>query len=329
MTKALKLALAALLSASAIAQVEAADYTMRLSHQLPVSHHVARALAQFAADVQASTGGTLEVQLFGGEQLYKATQNHAAVARGQIEAASIVSLQWGGTIPEMQALSIPYLMTSPAQLEKFPGSPAASLLESKLQEKGVKSIAWLLDANSTAFTSQKAPLVAPADFQGVKIRGLSRLVDSGMVAMGAAPSTMPGSEVYQGLQTGVIDAGITSPGAVYARRYYEVQKYAVVTPLLTVYQNLVVNPKWWAALPADLQAKVVAAAHKAELGLVPQDNGAGQKDVKLLEKMGMTVIVHSPEQSKTLEGVMQPVVIDEFLKTSADAEKLLALIKEL
>lgn len=329
MTKALKLALAALFSASAIASVQAADYTMRLSHQLPASHHVARSLAQFAADVQASTGGKLEVQLFGGEQLYKAAQNHVAVARGQIEAASIVSLQWGGTIPEMQALSIPYLMTSPAQLAKFPGSPAAGLLESKLEEKGVKSIAWLLDANSTAFTSQKAPLVAPTDFQGVKIRGLSRLVDSGLVAMGAAPSTMPGSEVYQGLQTGVIDAGITSPGAVYARRYYEVQKFAVVTPLLTVYQNLVVNPKWWESLPGEVQAKVVAAAEKAELGLVPQGNEGAQKDVSLLKKMGMTVFIHSPEQSKAMETVMQPVVIDEFLKTSADAPKLLALIKEL
>lgn len=323
------LALAALLASATTLSSQAADYTMRLSHQLPSSHHVAKALEQFAQDVKANTNDQVEVKIFGGEQLFKATQNHAAVARGQVEAASVVSLLWGGTVPEIQVFSIPYLMTSPQKLKAFYGSDAEELLDSKLQKKGVKNIAWLVDANNATFTSQKQPLIEPEDFKGVKIRGLSRLSDVGFIALGAAPSTMPGSEVYQGLQTGVIDAGVSSASAVYARRYYEVQKYAVATPLLTVYQNLIVNPKWWASLPEDAKAGVMKAAEATEQALLPISEEVDPEGVAKLKEVGMQVTVHTPEQVRALEAVMQPPVIAEFEKTTGDGKKLIEMMNQL
>lgn len=323
------LAFAILLSSVTGIQAHAADYTMRLSHQVPASHHVAKALEKFAEDVKTNTNGKVEVQLFGGEQLFKATQNHAAVARGQVEAASVVSLLWGGTVPEVQVFSIPYLMTSPEKIRAFYGSGAAKLLDEKLQKKGVTNIAWLLDANNSTFTSQKQPLIQPKDFAGVKIRGLSRLSDVGFIALGAAPSTMPGSEVYQGLQTGVIDAGVTSVSAVYARRYYEVQKYAVVSPLLTVFQNLIVNPRWWQSLPADAQDGVLKAARATELSLLPTSHEVDPEGVAKLKEVGMDVTVLDAEQIQALEAVMQPPVIEEFNKTTMDGKRLIEMIKQL
>src|SRR3546814_18947718 len=91
----------------------AADYTMRISHQFPPSHHTAKLMQQFAKNVATETGGKVEVQLFGAAQLFKPQQQHAAVASGQIESAIILSIQWGGTIPEMAVTQIPYFMSSP------------------------------------------------------------------------------------------------------------------------------------------------------------------------------------------------------------------------
>lgn len=323
------LALAVLFSGTALSQAQAADYTMRLSHQLPASHHVAKALEQFAEDVKTNTNDQVEVQIFGGEQLFKATQNHAAVARGQVEAASVVSLLWGGTVPEVQVFSIPGLMTTRAQVENFYDSPAEILLNGKLQKKGVLNIGWLLDANNITFTSQKHPLVAPADFQGVKIRGLSRLSDVGFIALGAAPSTMPGSEVYQGLQTGVIDAGASSASAIHARRYYEVQKYAVATPLITVWQNLIVNPRWWASLPADVQAGIEKSVQTAERQLLPESDEIDPEGVAKLKEAGMEVTVVSGPQLQELVSIMQPPVVEEFKKTTKEGEQLIGMIKQL
>jgi C4-dicarboxylate-binding protein DctP len=307
----------------------AADYTMRISHQFPPTHQTARALDQFAADVKASTGGKIEVQIFGAEQLFKANQQHAAVARGQVEAAAIVSFGWGGTIPEMNVMTIPFLMTHAEQLKKFPTSDAAKLLDEKMAAKGVKNIAWLVDANDAIVTSAKAPLLKPEDFKGVKIRGISKLFDNGLTAMGASPSAMPGSEVYQALQTGVIDAGITSCAAAYSRRYYEVQKFGVASAMLTAYETLVVNPAWWEKLPAEMQKNLMVAAHKAEATLLPTSDEVAPEDVKRLRDKGMQVTVLTKEQEKALAAVMQPPVIKAFGESSPDGAKLIGMVQKL
>jgi C4-dicarboxylate-binding protein DctP len=321
------LALATLLGASAAAL--AADYTMRISHQYPPTHQVAKALDQFAADVKAATGGKVDVQVFGSEQLFKANQNHAAVARGQVEAAAILNFQWGATIPEMNAMSIPFLMTHAGQLKKFPSSEAAKLLEAKMEEKGVKPIAWMVDANDGIFTSAKAALVKPEDFRGVKIRGLNKLFDAGLVAMGASPAAMPGSEVDQALQAGVIDAGFTGVDAAYSRRYYEVQKFGAASEIITAYSNLCVNPAWWSKLPPDLQKAVQDAAHKAEAALLPKTDGIPEASIQRLRDKGMNVTVLDAAQEKALADAMQPAVIKAFKESSPDGARLLELIGKL
>ncbi len=113
----------------------AADYTMRISHQFPPSHHTAQRLQQMAKDVAQETDGKVEVQIFGAAQLFKPNQHHAAVASGQLESAIILTIQWGGSLPEMAVTQIPYLMNAPAKQKAFLGSEAASILEQKLLDK--------------------------------------------------------------------------------------------------------------------------------------------------------------------------------------------------
>ena len=189
---------AALMTALCIAtHAYAADYTMRISHQFPPTHHTAKALDQFAADVKAATSGKVDVQIFGAEQLFKANQNIPAVARGDVESAAIVDLSWASTIPEMAVMTIPYLVTRVEQLGKFASSDLAALLNRKMAAKGVRNIAWFVDANNAIVTSSKKPLITPDDFKGVTIRGLSKLFDASLVAMGASPSAMRASFCFR------------------------------------------------------------------------------------------------------------------------------------
>jgi C4-dicarboxylate-binding protein DctP len=325
----LKPTLAALAALAFSASTLAAGYTMRLSHQYPPTHQVAKAIEQFAAAVEKNTDGKVDVQVFGANQLFKPKQNHAAVASGQIEAAAIINFQWGGTIPEMSATSIPFLITSAEALKKFPTSDAAKLLNAKLEEKGVHNIAWMVDANDGIFTSSNKPLIAPADFNGIKIRGLNKLFDAGLRAMGASPTSMPGSELYQALQTGVIDAGFTGVDAAFSRRFYEVQKFGVASPIISVYSNLVVNPAWWAKLPDDLKQGVMSAAGKAEAILLPTTDEIPAASIQQLRDKGMNVTVLNKAQQDALAAVMQPAVIKAFVASSPDGAKLIELIKKL
>ena len=315
--------LAAVLAGPVLAQ----DHVMRISHQFPPTHHTAIRLEQFAKDVEAATDGTVDVQIFGSAQLYKPEQNHAAVASGEIEAASIVNLQWGGTIPEMAVTVIPYLMTSPEAQKAFIGSEASKILDGKMAERGVQNIGWMVDTNDLVFTSSKGLLIEPEDFQGVKIRGLTPLFDEGLEALGATPVKLPGSEVYQALQTGVIDAGVTGVSAAFTRKFYEVQGYGTASPIFVAFDNLVVNPRWWNDLPEDIRAAIQTAADTAVESSIIKHDGIDPKAVEDLTSAGMEVHVLTEEEVAALRDIMQPAVREAFLaETGEEGEKLLSLI---
>lgn len=322
--------LAALAVLGLAGTASAAEFTMRISHQFPPTHHTALSLDQFAREVKDATKGRVEVQNFGAAQLFKPNQNHPAVASGKIEAAAILSFQWGGTIPEMSVSIIPYLMTSVAKQKAFIRSEAAKLLDAKMEAKGVTNIAWIVDTNDGIFTSNGKPLVQPSDFAGMKIRGLNKLFDEGLVAMGASPSAMPGSEVYQALQTGVIDAGFTGVEAANSRKFYEVQKFGVASNIILAFDNLVVNPAWWKGLPPELRDAIQKAADRAVARSIRKSDTIPPENIKVLNDKGMKAVALTKAQERIMADAMQPAVKKEFLRATApDGVKLLEMIDRL
>ncbi len=312
-----------------IAAAAKAETVFRISHQLPPAHHIAQLLEDFAADVEARTNGAVDVQIFGASQAYNPDQHHPAVARGEIEGAIAVNFQWGNTIPEMNVVTIPYFFTDLGRIERFPGSAAAGMLEAKLLEKGVRNIAWLYTTRQSIFTSSNRPLITTEDFQGVKIRGLNRLVDEGLVAAGAAPAAMPGSEVYQALQTRVIDAGLTDVSAAYSRKFFEVQEFGTVAPFFTVYFHLFVNPAWLDGLPEAERQAILEAAAAAELAAIPLTEATADAAIEQLQEAGMTLHLQTPEESAAFQAVMQPPVMEAFIASSPDAAAIIEAVEKL
>lgn len=306
-----------------------AETVFRISHQLPPAHHVAQLLESFAADVEARTDGAVDVEIFGASQAYKPDQHHPAVARGEIEGAISVNFQWGNTIPEMNVVTIPYFFTDLTRIENFPGSEAATMLDDKLLERGVRNIAWIYTTRQSIFTSSNKPLITVEDFKGVKIRGLNPLVDKGLIAAGAAPAAMPGSEVYQALQTGVIDAGLTDVSAAYSRKYYEVQQYGTVAPFFTVYFHLYVNPAWFDGLPEAEREAISQAAAALEAESIPVTEATAEAAIDQLQEAGMTLHIQTPEESEAFRAVMQPPVMEAFIDSSPDASAIIAAVEKL
>ncbi|MEP7183978.1 MAG: TRAP transporter substrate-binding protein DctP [Betaproteobacteria bacterium] len=309
------LAVAAFVVAGA---VHAQAVVMRISHQVPPAHHMTKLLEGFAADVKQRTNGGVEVQLYGSEQLAKAAENFPAVARGTIEAAMSVNFQWGTTIPEMSVTMIPYAMGDLERIKRFPASEARKFLDEKLAARGVKSVAWLYITRETIVTSSKKPIVALDDFKGVKIRGLNTLTDNALTAVGASPSAMPGSEVYQALQSGVLDAGLTDLSAAYSRKYFEVQKFGTVGPIFTIYFHMFVNPQWWAKLTPAHQASITAAAAKAEQEAIGVTEATAAAALKDLQGKGMTIHVQSKAEQDAWRAAMEKPVRDAFLKSAPE-----------
>jgi C4-dicarboxylate-binding protein DctP len=308
----------------------AAEFTMRVSHQVPTAHHMHKALLMFAEDVKQRTKGGVEVVLYPAEQLAKAGENFPGVARGAFEAAMSVNFQWGNTIPEMNAPAIPFFFTDLEKIKRFPKSEARKFLDELLAKKGVHSVSWLYITRISIFTSGKKPIKTLADFQGLKIRGLNSLTDNALKVVGAAPSAMPGSEVYQGLQSGVLDAGLTDISAAVSRRYYEVQKYGTVLPYFTVYFHMYANPKWWESLKPEYRAAIEAAAAKNEQDVIQITEDTAAAAVSQLKDKGMEITILSPAEVATWKAKMQQAVIDAFLKIAPqNGPKIIDLINKI
>ena len=316
MIRLLRLAVAATLviGTAALAQ----PVVMRISHQVPPAHHMTKLLESFAADVKTRTNGGVEVQLYGSEQLAKAAENYPQVARGTIEAAMSVNFQWGTTIPEMSATLIPYAMGDLERIKRFPTSEARKFLDAKLEQRGVHSVAWLYITRQTIITSSKRPIVAIDDFKGVKIRGLNSMTDKGLVAAGAAPSAMPGSEVYQALQSGVLNAGLTDVSAAFSRKYYEVQKYGTVGPIFTIYFHMYANPAWWGKLKPEYRQAIEAAAAKVEAESIGVTEATADAAIRDLQTKGMTIHLQTPTEQAAWKAVMEPAVREAFLKSAPE-----------
>lgn len=322
--------IAVLLATAASVTAAQATTQMRCSHQLPPAHHIAKVIDQWAAEVEKRSEGELDVQVFGADSLIKANDNILAVAKGDVECAFSLNFQWGKTLPLMNVTVGPYTMSSIEAWKEWPTSEAAALLEQKLAEKGVKNVAWMFQTNTSVFTSNGKFLQTPADFEGVKLRGLGPAFDTGLSAMGATTVTMPGSEVYQALATGVIDAAITDVAAAVSRKYYEVQDHFVVVPALGAYLHGYVNPAWYEGLSDKSKAALAEAGQEAAGWALEASQAAAASAPDELTSKGVQVHIATDAENDAFRAAMQPAFNEAFQKeTGDDGAALLTLVQKL
>ena len=303
---------------------------MRCSHQLPPAHHIAQVIDRWADEVEKLSEGELDVQVFGADSLVKANDNILAVAKGDIECGFSLNFQWGKTLPLMNVTVGPYTMSSIEAWKKWPTSEAAALLDQKLAEKGVKNVAWMFQTNTSVFTSKGKFLQTPDDFEGVKMRGIGPAFDTGLTAMGATTVSLPGSEVYQGLATGVIDAAITDVAAAVSRKYYEVQDHFVVVPALSAYLHGYVNPGWYDGLSDKSKDALSKAGESASAWAIEASMAAAATAPDELKSHGVNVHVATDAENEAFKAAMQPAFNAAFAEeTGEDGKALLDLVDKL
>ena len=240
-----------------------------------------------------------------------------------------MNFQWGKTLPIMNVTLAPFAFGDIELWRKWPDSQAAAFLGDKLLEKGVRNVAWLFTTNTSVFTSKGKALVKPEDFKGVKIRGLVPAFNDSLKALGAAPSSMSGSKVYQALATGVIDAGLTDVAAAVSRKYYEVQDHFTVVPVISVYFHAYVNPKWYDGLSDKAKAALDSAGKKAAGWAVEASTQAAAAAPDTLRGKGGTVHIATAAEIAALESIMRPAFDKSFTGGDADSSKLIELIKKM
>ena len=210
-------------------------------------------------------------------------------------------------VKEFEVFDLPYIFDNSDDLHKVTAGPVGQQLLAKLEPKGIKGLAYW-DNGFKSF-SLNSPMKAPADLKGKKMRiQSSKVLEEQMRALGSLPQVMAFSEVYQALQTGVVDGTENPISNLYTQKMHEVQKHLTMTEHGYLGYAVIVNKKFWDGLPADVrgqleEAMLQATRYANQIAKVENDNA-----LEAVKKSGKTTVyVPTKEERGAFKKVLVPV----------------------
>jgi C4-dicarboxylate-binding protein DctP len=272
-----RLAVAVLVSGlcviSAHAQT-AAPIVIKFSHVVALDTPKGKAAEKFKQLAEERTKGRVKVEVYPNSQLYKDKEELEALQLGSVQMLAPSLAKFGPLgVKEFEAFDLPFLFPDKASLRKVTDGSIGKKLFAKLDGKGFTGLAYW-DNGFKVMTLNK-PVAKPEDMKGTKLRiQSSKVLDSQMRALGAIPQVMAFSEVYQALQTGVVDGTENTPSNIYTQKTHEVQKYGAVTNHGYIGYAVIVNKKFWDGIPSDIRKTLEGAMKDA----TDYNNEVSQKD---------------------------------------------------
>ena len=270
-----RLLLSAALALAATGVQAQAPILIKFSHVVAPDTPKGRAAQRFKELAEANTKGRVKVEVYPNSQLYKDKEELEALQLGSVQMLAPSLSKFGPLgAKQFEMFDLPYLFRTEQQFVDVTGGKIGQSLLASLENKGIKGLA-IWSGGFHVFSANK-PLLKPADMKGLKMRiPSSKVLEASLRLMGALPQTLPFSEVYQALQTGVVDGTENILSSSTSQKYYEVQKHITLTNHTHTGYAVVVNRKFWEGLPADIQAALADAMKQAtdyEMHLVVQEN---------------------------------------------------------
>lgn len=281
------LILSAALSFNASAQ---APIVIKFSHVVATDTPKGQAAERFKQLAEKATNGRVKVEVYPNSQLYKDKEELEALQLGAVQMLAPSLAKFGPLgVKEFEVFDLPYIFPSKTALYNVTEGEIGKSLLKKLEPKGITGLAYW--DNGFKVMSANKPLRNPADFRGLKMRiQSSKVLDAQMRALGANPQVLAFSEVYQALQTGVVDGTENPPSNMYTQKMHEVQKHVTVSNHGYLGYAVIVNKKFWDGLPADIRSALDKAMKEAttfEKAIAQRDNDQALEAIK---KAGKTEI---------------------------------------
>jgi C4-dicarboxylate-binding protein DctP len=306
--RSLSVAVAAILLTVGAASAADQPIVIKFSHVTTPDTPKGRSAEKFKELAEAKTGGRVKVEVYPNSQLYKDKEELEALQLGAVQMLAPSLAKFGPLgVKEFEVFDLPYIFPDKAALKKVLEGPVGSDLFDKLRSKGFVGLAYW-DNGFKDMTANR-PLRKPEDFHGLKMRiQSSKVLDAQMRALGAIPQVLAFSEVYQAMQTGVVDGSENTPSNIYTQKMYEVQKYLTVSDHGYIGYAVITNLKFWDGLPADIRQKLEEAMEEA----TAYNNEIAQKDnddaLAAIQASGKTEILQlSPAEKAEWKKALLPV----------------------
>ncbi|HIP53918.1 MAG TPA: DctP family TRAP transporter solute-binding subunit [Sulfurimonas autotrophica] len=241
----------------------AAEYVLKFSHVVSPNTPKGKAADFFEKRLEELSGGKIDVQVYPSKQLYNDKAVLKAIKLNSVQMGAPSFSKFGKIVPQLALFDLPFLFKDIDHLHRVQDGEVGKKLKEMVTKKGFVALNFW-DNHFKHLSSSKKALVAPADAKGQKFRIMSsKVLEAQFQAVGANPQMMPFSEVYSGLQQGVIDGQENTFSNIYTKKFYEVQTDLTVTNHGYLGYLVVLSKKFWNSLTPELQKNVVQAMNDA------------------------------------------------------------------
>ena len=325
-TKGLSIVLAtAMLTSSGIAL--SADRELKASHQWPGGKGDIRdeMVQMIARDVNDANIG-IKIKVYPGKSLYKPKEQWGAMTKGNLDMTAFPLAYAGGRHPEFNLTLMPGLVKNHEHAQRLNKSEFMNRIKKIMDDAGVIVLAdtWL----AGGFVSKKNCILNPDDAKGQTFRAAGKAFNQMLAGAGASISKMPSSEIYSGLQTGVLDGANTSSASLVSYRIYE-QVTCLTAPgenaLWVMYEPILMSKKTFKSLTKAQQELIMKSAAKAEEFAY---EGAKKADATLVEtykKAGVKVVTMTAEQAAAWRALADKTSYKSFAEEVKGGRELLDL----
>jgi C4-dicarboxylate-binding protein DctP len=284
-----------------------APIIVKFSHVVANDTPKGKGSIKFKELAEKYTGGKVKVELYANSSLYKDKEEIEALQLGAVQMLAPSTAKFAPLgAKEFEAMDLPFAFADDANYARITKGELGQWLMKKLEPKGISGLAFW--DNGFHMVSANKPLLTPADFQGLKVRiSGSKIADQYFRKLGANPQILAFSEVYQALQTGVVDGCENTASNYLTQKFHEVQKHITVAEHAHLQYAVIVNSKFWNGLPADIRAsldKAMAEATDYTNGIARQENIDALEEIKKSGKC--TIHVLNADQRKVWREAMAP-----------------------
>lgn len=307
--------------------LQAADRVLKASHQWPGGKGDIRdeMVQIIAKEVEKAKVG-IKVQVYPGKSLFKPKEQWGAITKGKLDITAFPLDYAGGRHPEFNLTLMPGLVKNHDHARRLNDSEFMKRIKKIINDAGVVVLAdtWL----AGGFVSKKQCILNPADAKGQTLRAAGKAFEQMLAGAGASISSMPSSEIYTGLQTGVLDGANTSSASLVSYRIYE-QVTCLTEPgdnaLWFMYEPILMSKQTFNSLNKKQQEAFTAAGKKAEEFAYQGAKQADDKLVQAYKKAGVKVVKMSPEQFAAWRAIADKTSYKSFADRVKGGRELLDL----
>ena len=302
--------------------------TLKLAHNMPINHQIARGMDLFAKEVGDLSKGQITIEVFPAGQLFNDSKMVEAIGTNSVPMGVVTGDLLAEEVPGADIFSQPFSFTSFKHLHNAIDGAMGQAWSKGVEAKGFHPLALLTYGFTHSF-SNKRQLKTPEDFKGMKMRAVGASTAETLKALGSSPVYMGAGEVYTSLQRNTIDGYVTGVTSVVDRKLYEVTKYAQINHIggVGVFPFLY-NKEAWGKLSPEAQKIIEVAAKDASDFVRAETQRLEEEATQEIKAKGMEVYILPETDFTTFQKAAAPA-LDVYVSKGGDfAKELLKLAQE-